>query len=39
VVFARDSLAFFLGQIGIPYKQWNDFFDVIKGLKFLWEKG
>jgi 2-hydroxy-3-keto-5-methylthiopentenyl-1-phosphate phosphatase len=38
VVFARDSLAFFLNQMKVPYKEWSDFFDVIKELKFLWEE-
>jgi 2-hydroxy-3-keto-5-methylthiopentenyl-1-phosphate phosphatase len=36
VVFARDRLAFFLNHMGVPYKEWNDFFDVIKDLKSRW---
>jgi 2-hydroxy-3-keto-5-methylthiopentenyl-1-phosphate phosphatase len=39
VVFARDNLALFLKHIGVPYREWNDFFDVIKELNVLWEKG
>jgi 2-hydroxy-3-keto-5-methylthiopentenyl-1-phosphate phosphatase len=38
VVFARDRLAAFLKHMDVPYNEWSDFFDVIKGLKFLWEK-
>lgn len=38
LVFARDSLAFFLGQMKIPYKEWSDFFDVKNALCVLWEK-
>ena len=38
IVFARDNLASFLKHMGVPYKEWSDFFDVIKGLKFLWEE-
>jgi 2-hydroxy-3-keto-5-methylthiopentenyl-1-phosphate phosphatase len=38
VVFARDSLASFLKHMGVPYKEWSDFFDVIKELKFLWKE-
>lgn len=37
VVFARDSLAFFLNHMGVPYKEWSDFFDVINELKVLWQ--
>lgn len=39
VVFARDNLASFLKHMGVPYKEWTDFFDVIKELKSLWGKG
>jgi 2-hydroxy-3-keto-5-methylthiopentenyl-1-phosphate phosphatase len=38
IVFARDSLAFFLKQMGVPFKEWSDFFDVIHELKILWQK-
>lgn len=38
IVFARDSLAFFLGHMNIPYKEWSDFFDVRKELEALWGK-
>ena len=37
-VFARDSLAFFLDQMKLPYNQWSDFSDVKNALQTLWEK-
>jgi 2-hydroxy-3-keto-5-methylthiopentenyl-1-phosphate phosphatase len=37
VVFARDNLALFLKHMGVPYKEWSDFFDVVKELRLLWE--
>lgn len=38
LVFARDSLAFFLDQMKLPYNQWSDFFDVQTALEALWQK-
>jgi 2-hydroxy-3-keto-5-methylthiopentenyl-1-phosphate phosphatase len=35
LVFARDSLAFFLGQMKIPYNEWSDFFDVKNALQYV----
>ena len=38
VVFARDSVAFFLDQMKIPYREWSDFIDVQNELEALWQK-
>jgi 2-hydroxy-3-keto-5-methylthiopentenyl-1-phosphate phosphatase len=38
VVFARDSLAYFLGQMNVPCNEWSDFYDVRKTLEALWQK-
>ncbi|MBC2717371.1 MAG: HAD-IB family phosphatase [Desulfobacteraceae bacterium] len=37
LVFARDSLAFFLDHMKIPYRQWSDFFDVQTALSKIWQ--
>ena len=39
LVFARDTLAFFLDHMKTPYKRWSDFFDVKKELEALWKNG
>jgi len=38
LVFARDTLAAFLDQMGVSYRKWSDFFDVQKALEALWQK-
>jgi len=38
LVFARDSLAYFLGQMKISYRQWSDFYDVQKALEAIWQQ-
>ena len=37
IVFARDSLAFFLKHMGVAYRQWSDFFDIVNALKSVWK--
>ena len=39
LVFARDSLRRYLGQKGIPFVPWNDFFEVMDHLSRRWLAG
>jgi 2-hydroxy-3-keto-5-methylthiopentenyl-1-phosphate phosphatase len=36
LVFARDGLARYLSDKGVPYEPWEDFFDVIRYLEIAW---
>ncbi len=37
LVFARDSLAFFLNHMGVAFTEWTDFFDILHALKSFWK--
>lgn len=37
LVFARDSLAFFLTHMDVAFEEWSDFFDILRVLKSFWK--